>query len=117
MKKKSSKSEFKIGLRSNKEECNILAGQNLLEFDATIFRRQFIERNVVLECGLFYLPFRQKSGASFFGGKNPANLSRSNEMHKILWAIIRTLGSELKKKVMLWPINFVVNCRCCKKGQ
>ena len=94
-----------------------IAGQNLLEFDATIFRRQFIERNVVLECGLFYLPFRQKSGASFFGGKNPANLSRSNEMHKILWAIIRTLGSELKKKVMLWPINFVVNCRCCKKGQ
>ena len=99
--KKSSKSEFKIGLRSNKEECNILAGQNLLEFDATIFRRQFIERNVVPECGLFYLPVRQKSGASFFGGKNPANLSRSNEMHKILWAIIRTLGSELKKSYVM----------------
>ena len=71
MKKKSSKSEFKIGLRSNKEECNILAGQNLLEFDATIFRRQFIERNVVLECGLFY-PISTKNWSFVFRRKEPS---------------------------------------------
>ena len=40
-KKKSSKSEFEIGLHSNKEECNILAGQNLLEFDAGLSNRNW----------------------------------------------------------------------------